>query len=99
MHSGNSIICPAAGIPMIAGVTLYLAFKKAKTEFKQENIPFIVHRQGLIYSTAEFLQSKTMIFASMTPVFANISGMISAGLIMFALGRLSVWNAVKNNEW
>lgn len=40
MHLGNSIICPVTGIPMLAlvGATALWAFKKARKDFKKENI-------------------------------------------------------------
>lgn len=40
MHLGNSIICPVTGIPMIIamGAAAVWAFKKAKSDFKKENI-------------------------------------------------------------
>ena len=41
MHLGNGIICPITGIPMlaIAGVSAIWALKKARKDFKKENIP------------------------------------------------------------
>ncbi len=41
MHLGNGIICPVTGIPMlaIAGVSAIWALKKARKDFKRENIP------------------------------------------------------------
>ena len=41
MHLGNGIICPVTGIPMlaIAGVSAIWALKKARKDFKKENIP------------------------------------------------------------
>ena len=41
MHLGNGVICPITGIPMlaIAGATAIWALKKARKEFKKENIP------------------------------------------------------------
>lgn len=41
MHLGNSVICPITGIPMlaIAGASAIWALKKARKEFKKENIP------------------------------------------------------------
>ena len=41
MHLGNGIICPITGIPMlaIAGVSAIWALKKARKDFKRENIP------------------------------------------------------------
>ena len=37
MHLGNSVICPAVGIPMLfaAGAAIYYSYKKGKTEFKK----------------------------------------------------------------
>ena len=41
MHLGNGVICPITGIPMlaIAGVSAIWALKKARKDFKKENIP------------------------------------------------------------
>ena len=41
MHLGNGIICPVTGSPMlaIAGVSAIWALKKARKDFKRENIP------------------------------------------------------------
>ena len=41
MHLGNGIICPITGIPMlaIAGVSAIWSLKKARKDFKKENIP------------------------------------------------------------
>lgn len=51
MHLGNSIICPVTGIPMLAlmGGAAYWAFKKAKKDFKQENILPAIMLTALVF--------------------------------------------------
>ncbi len=52
MHLGNSIICPVTGIPMIIamGSVLYYSFKKAKQDFKKENIPYIAALSAFVFA-------------------------------------------------
>lgn len=51
MHLGNSIICPVTGIPMLAlmGGAAYWAFKKAKKDFKKENIMPAIMLTALVF--------------------------------------------------
>lgn len=52
MHLGNSIICPVTGIPMLiaAGVCIYWAVKKAKTDFKKENTSLIITLTAFVFA-------------------------------------------------
>ncbi|HIS88701.1 TPA: energy-coupling factor ABC transporter permease [Candidatus Avigastranaerophilus faecigallinarum] len=52
MHLGNGIICPVTGIPMLmlAGITAYYAFKKAKTDFNKEKILYTITLTILVFT-------------------------------------------------
>lgn len=52
MHLGNGIICPITGIPMlaIAGVSAIWALKKARKDFKKENIPQTVALTAFVFA-------------------------------------------------
>lgn len=78
MHLGNSIICPVTGIPMLiaAGVSAYWAFKKAKTNFKKENI-------GLITTLTAFVFALQMINFAIPQT--GSSGHIIGGILLAAL--------------
>lgn len=78
MHLGNSIICPVTGIPMIiaAGAAAFWALKKAKKDFKKENILPTIALTGFVFA----LQ---MINFSV-PTTAS-SGHIVGGLLLAAL--------------
>ena len=52
MHLGNGVICPITGIPMlaIAGASAIWALKKARKEFKKENIPQTAALSALVFA-------------------------------------------------
>lgn len=78
MHLGNSIICPVTGIPMLiaAGIGVYWAFKKAKRDFKKENI-------SLITTLTAFVFALQMINFSIPQTCS--SGHIIGGILLAAL--------------
>lgn len=51
MHLGNSIICPIAGIPMLAamGVAAFWAFKNAKKDFTKDKVLPTVALTSLVF--------------------------------------------------
>lgn len=78
MHLGNSIICPVTGIPMIiaAGAAAFWAFKKAKKDFKKENILPTIALTGFVFA----LQMINFSIPS-----TGSSGHIVGGLLLAAL--------------
>lgn len=52
MHIGNGIICPVTGIPMllVAGATVFYAFKKARKDFSKEKILPTVTLTALVFA-------------------------------------------------
>ena len=52
MHIGNSIICPVTGIPMlvVAGVTAFYAYKKAKKNFSKDKIFQTVALTAMVFA-------------------------------------------------
>lgn len=78
MHLGNSIICPVTGIPMIiaAGAAAFWALKKAKKDFKKENILPTIALTGFVFA----LQMINFSIPS-----TGSSGHIVGGLLLAAL--------------
>lgn len=78
MHLGNSVICPVTGIPMIAamGFAAFRAFKKAKINFKKEQILPTIALTSLVFG----LQ-----MINFTIPYTGSSGHIVGGLLLAAL--------------